>query len=139
MNTGLLLNVLIESCLAFGKGSTCFFFFWFRLAKHLFLVIMNDLILLSDLQYLRLIRAGEGWKLTPQSGILTKRSMTLILSRKELNTSLLESCYSKAHSRKFFENTYNFLMFSVVFKNGIMFGCLSSFFPFEHRFCECHT
>ena len=119
MNTGLLLNVLIESCLAFGKGSTCFFF-RFRLAKYLFLVIMNDLILLSDLQYLRLIRAGEGWKLTPQSGILTKRSMTLILSRKELNTSLLENCYSKAHSRKFFESTYNFLMFSVVFKNGVM-------------------
>ena len=89
----------IVSC--FWKSSTCFFF-RFRLAKHLFLVIMNDLILLSDLQYLGLIRAGEGWKLTPQSGILTKRSMTSILSRKELNTSLLESCYSKAHSRKFF-------------------------------------
>ena len=59
MNTGLLLNVLIESCLAFGKA-VLVFFFRFRLAKHLFLVIMNDLILLSDLQYLGLIRAGEG-------------------------------------------------------------------------------
>ena len=100
MNTGLLLNVLIESCLAFGKGSTCFFF-RFRLAKYLFLVIMNDLILLSDLQYLRLIRAGEGWKLTPQSGILTKRSMTLILSKKELNTSLLEIAIAKHIAESF--------------------------------------